>query len=212
MKTSIATRYGPVLAVLLTAAPAARADLVHWSYNWSRSPSEVLSDSGESKITLTDETTQQVIGDSDIVATNLRTFSTAPDGSPDHFTNKSFVLKLTLIDHASSISGALTLTGVFNGTLSEHNANITMTPTGMTTQSIILGNAKYTAKFDYFSPPGPPDATNSGSIGAHVSVTVQLLTGGLPEPNSLILASLGALLLGLARHRRRWQRFPLKPA
>jgi len=211
MKTSIATRYGPVLAVLLTAAPA-RADLVHWSYNWSRSPSEVLSDTGESKITLTDETTQQVIGDSDIVATNLRTFSTAPDGSPDHFTNRPFVLTLTLLDQASSTSGAVTLTGAFNGTLSQHSANITMTPTGVTTQSIVLGDVKYTAKLNYFSPPGPPDATNRGSIGAHVSVTAQLLTQGLPEPNSLILAGLGAVLLGLARHRRRWQRFPLKPA
>ena len=212
MKTSTATRCGTVLAVLLLTGTAARADLVHWSYSWSRSPNDVLSDNGASKIALTDEGVQHVIGNSDIVATNLHTYSTTSDSTPDKFTNKAFTLTLHLTDQASSTSGSVDLTGVFNGTLSAHGANITMKSTGVTTQSLILGNYKYTVSLNSFTPPGPPSASNAGSIGAHVSVTIELLGQGLPEPSSLILAGLGVALLGLARNRRRWQRFPLQPA
>src|SRR5437588_594905 len=62
------------LALLLAAGPGARADWIAWSYNWSRSPAEVLADNPATggKITLTDESQHTVIGDSDVVAANLQ--------------------------------------------------------------------------------------------------------------------------------------------
>src|SRR5437763_860487 len=99
MKNLSARLVWAALAVLPTTGTAARADLVHWSYSWSNSPTQVLSDgAGNSRITLTDEGLQTIIGDSDIVSTNLRTASTAPNGSPDTFTNRPYVLSLTLTD------------------------------------------------------------------------------------------------------------------
>src|SRR5436190_14856895 len=86
------------LAALLTTTDCARADLIHWSYNWSRFPGEILPDNPATggKITLTDESLKSAVGDSDIVATNIRTSSTAPDGTPDHYTNKAYTLSLFL--------------------------------------------------------------------------------------------------------------------
>jgi hypothetical protein len=203
---------GVVLAVLLTTGTAARADLVHWSYSWSRSPSQVQADApGTSYISLSDEAVRQVVGDSDIVSTNLRTVSSAPDGTPDHFTNKPYVLTLTLTDQASNVSGNISFSGVFNGTVAAHSANISSTFTGPTSQTIVLGNYKYTVTLPYYTPPGPPDATNAGSISAHVTVTMELVKN-LPEPSSLLLAGLGVLLVSLVHTRGNWRRFPLLPA
>src|SRR4051794_39657464 len=44
------------LGVLLFTTPAAKAELIPWMYNWSRSPSEIKADApGTGYITLTDE-------------------------------------------------------------------------------------------------------------------------------------------------------------
>src|SRR4051812_20870815 len=105
------------LALLLTAGGGAPAARVVWRYNWSRSPGAALADTPATggKITLTDESQRTVVGDSDVVATNLKTYSTAPDSSPDRFTNKGYTLTLSLTDQASGQSGAASFTGVFNG-------------------------------------------------------------------------------------------------
>ncbi len=203
--------YGVALFVLLAGGTVARAGLVHWSYDWSSSPGQVLSDgAGTSKITLSDEKLRSVIGDSDIVATNLNTFSRAPDSNPDHFTNKAYQLNLLLADQQSGTKGTIQFAGVFNGTVSTHSANIKNTLTTAVKQSLILGHYRYTATLAYFGPPGPPGAVNGGSVGAHVAIDVDLVNN-LPEPSSLPLAGLGVVLLGLVRARSR-RGFPLRPA
>src|SRR5947209_4636682 len=94
------------VTVLLLLAPAARADFIPWQYNWSRSPSVINADApGTGYITLTDEPLKGAAGNSDIVATNLKTFSTAPTDKPDTFTNAKYSLSLTLIDTNSGKSG-----------------------------------------------------------------------------------------------------------
>jgi hypothetical protein len=201
MKHSPVTLLGVALSIVLASASSARADLIPWMYNWSRSPAQINADApGTGHISLSDEPSHFAVGNSNVVATNLRTYSTAAPDKPDVFTHKSYNLILHLVDVQSSTPGTLTFTGEVNGTLSSLSSNLTNTFTGPTTQSIILGTNKYTVTLPTFSQPGPPGSINVGSI----SVTVSPLTvESLPEPGTLALAGLGVALLGLARRFRR---------
>jgi hypothetical protein len=198
------------LAWLLAAAASARADLIQWSYSWSNNPTTISADSpGNGSITLTDESTRSVAGDTDIVATNINVHSTAPKSNPDIFTNKTYTLSLTLTDQASTDSGKLIFNGHLDGTADAGSSKITNTFTGKITQQLVMGNNLYTVTINSYTPPGPPGEIQSGSIGAHATVTVQnihILT--LPEPGALVLAGLGGAACVLARSRRR----PLRAA
>jgi hypothetical protein len=189
------------LALLFVLAPAARADFIPWMYNWSRSPSELHADApGTGYIALTDESLKGAVGDSDIVATNMRTFSTATPQNPDHFTHKAYTLSLFLLDSESGKSGTLTFTGEINGDLGAAFSRLTNTFTGPATETIVLGQHRYTASNLTFSPPGIPGAVNAGSISAHATITV-VSVEQLPEPASLALSGFGMFLLGVVR----WQ-------
>jgi hypothetical protein len=193
MKSVRVPVFGIALLTLLAGAPRARADQILWNYNWSRSPGVLQADApGTGYITLTDESLKSAIGDSDIVATNLRTYSTATDANPDVFTAKPYTLSLFLQDAASGVSGTLTFTGLFDGTLTALSANIKNTFTGQTTQTLVLGDNQYTATLGSYAPPGPSTSSNAGSISAHAIVTVDSLVQDVPEPNSLALALLAA--------------------
>src|SRR5579883_2612732 len=100
MSNAPAPRAAAALVLVLTLAPAARADWIAWTYSWSSSPSTILADDPTTggKITLSTQPTQSAVGDSDIVATNIRTYSTAAPPTPDKFTNKPYSLTLTLTD------------------------------------------------------------------------------------------------------------------
>jgi hypothetical protein len=207
MRHAPATLGGAAAVLLLTLGGSARADLIFWTYNWSRSPAQVMSDApGTSYISLTDESAHQAVGDSDIVATNIRAFSTAPPTNPDHFTAKPYTLTLFLMDQASGISGTITFNGQFDGTMSALNSNITNTFTNAVTQTLVLGTNRYTATIGNYAPPGPTGSSNSGSISAHAVVTVDSLLTDAPEPSTLALAALAVPLLGLAAWRQRYLR------
>jgi hypothetical protein len=203
MKVSPLTLAGVALALLLAPIQTARADFIPWMYNWSRSPADIHADApGTGYITLTDESLKTAVGDTDIVATNLRTFSTATRGHPDVFTAKGYTLGLFLQDVASGQSTTLTFTGQIDGTLSATSANLKNTFTGLTTQTVVLGDNRYTVTIGPYSPPGIPGAANAGSIAAHASVVVE----SLPEPGSLALSGMAAFVLGLARWQARRRR------
>lgn len=198
--------YSPHLfaALMLTLwlTPPAHGDLIPWMYNWSRSPVEILADDpGTGYITLTDESFKRAVGDTDIVATNMRTFSTATVDNPDRFTAKAYTLTLLLLDLDSGQSGTMTFTGQLDGELGAQFSRIQNRFTGPATQSVVLGNYRYTAMDMSFSPPGIPGAVNAGGVSAHATVVIELIQ--VPEPGSLTLSSLGIFLLGFIRLQMR---------
>jgi len=192
---------GSAALVLLLAPISARADLIPWMYNWSRSPTVINADApGTGYITLTDERLKSAVGNSDIVATNLKTFSTATPAHPDTFTAKNYTLSLYLFDTASAQSATLSFTGQLSGTLSAQSSILTNTFTGLTTQSVQLGDNLYTATVGPYAPPGVPGSQNSGGIAAHATITVATITSiDTPEPSTIALAGLGLTLLALRR-------------
>jgi hypothetical protein len=203
MQLSPLTLTGLALALLLVPIQPARADPIAWMYNWSRSPAEIHADTpGTGFITLTDESLKNAIGNSDIVATNLRTFSTATTANPDVFTASPYSLSLFLQDVQSGQSTTLTFTGHIDGTLTALSSNLKNTFTGMTTQSVVLGSNRYTVTIGPYTPPGIPGSANAGSISAHASVIVTPIQN-LPEPGALVLGGLGSIILGMARWRTR---------
>jgi hypothetical protein len=186
---------------LLCLGGAARANLVPWNYNWEPNTPAVLSDNGKSKITVTDEPSGSAVGTSDIVATNLKVVSAADPNHPDTFTAKAYSLNLALTDTPSHTTGTLTFSGVFNGTVSGESSHITTTFNTPLTKSIVLGGNTYTVSIGPFTPPGPPSASNAGSISATALVSVTSGSGGgtnnTPEPATLTLAGLGLACAGL---------------
>jgi hypothetical protein len=182
---------------------SSRADLIPWVYSWSSNPSVIHADApGKSYVTLTDEPVELAVGESDIVATNLRTFSTAPANSPDHFTHAGYSLKVYLYDPASHKSATMVFTGYLDGTLSASNANLANTFTGLASQTVVLGNHIFTANALSYSPPGIPGSVNAGSISGHIMIHIESVVT-LSEPASLTLIGLGMSLLGMTRLRRR---------
>lgn len=183
--------FGTTLAVLLVSATNVNAGLIYWSYAWSRTPTEILADApGTSKITLSDSTLRVREGETDLVATNLRTVSTAPADNPDTFTHKTYTLSLYLLDHASGLDGTLEFTGYLEGKVSAFNVDVDNFFTGLTTQTLILGNHLYVVTIGPYTPVDAPDSDNAGAIGAHARVSIYTV----PEPTGIALSSIGALV------------------
>src|SRR5437763_17034756 len=100
-------RHAPALVFaalvwLLVSVLPARGEFIPWKYNWSRDPSVIYSDTSKTTyITLTDEQLRNAAGSSDIVATNIRTFSDADPNHPAAFTHANYTLTLYLLDVGS---------------------------------------------------------------------------------------------------------------
>jgi hypothetical protein len=212
----ISSLFAPALVLLFFAGTIARADGPDWSYSWDRSPVSVLSDSGNGGVAFTNELQKDASGNSDIVATNLKVFSSATATNPDTITTGgAFKLTLTLTDKASGQQGVFSWTGNLSGTFSVANALVAATFTSPLTMIQELGGHSYAVTIGPYSPPGPPSASNSGSIGAHVEVDGSNPGGGggggggpggtanNPEPSSLVLAGFGLSFLGVAGWRKR---------
>lgn len=200
MKFTPATLGGIAVVLLLGPLPGVRADLIPWMYNWSRTPTEVHADApGTGYITLTDEANRLAAGDSDIVATNLKTFSTATNANKDVFTARPYKLTLTLTDlQTTPASGTITFSGQIDGWLTAQSSLLRNTFTGQTTQELVLAGNRYTVTIGPYTPPGIPGSTNSGSIASLVSVKVEAIVQQLPEPGAIVLTSVGGLVLGVA--------------
>jgi hypothetical protein len=192
--------------VLLGNAAGVRADPVQWSYSWTSTPGNILANApGTGYVSLTDEKSVQAEGSTDIVATNLKTHSTAPYNNPDVFTNAGYAVTLTITDQASGKSGTMTFHGLLNGTVTVNSSNLKNQFIGQTEQTLVLGNHVYKVTIGPYVPPGPPNSGNSGSVGAHAEALVTVQT--LPEPATLVLSLSGfVLVLGARVGRRRRRR------
>ena len=194
--------FGLALACVLSGAGGARADLIPWTYNWAPGPTVVTSDTGAGRLELTNEPMGHALGDTDVVATNIKAFSTASPDAPDVFTNRPYALSMTLKDTASGAAGVLTFTGAFSGTLTSGSANITNAFTGLTTQTLTLGANTYTVTIGNYAPPAPPGAINAGAISAFAQVSVNPAEAA-PEPSACALACVGLVSAAGAYWRRR---------
>lgn len=194
------------------ATPTATPE-VQWSYNFTPSQSFVSADApGSGTVSFTNEPTKNATNSSDVVVTNLRDSSTATASSPDTLnTNGGWKIGFQLTDASSTGANATSpmmyFTGKLSGTFSSSNSNITDTFTGQTsyTWTAPSGN-QYTVALTGYTPPGPPTASNAGSISAHVTVGPHISGGGgtgTPEPSSLVLSCLGLGFAGLASWRKR---------
>ena len=203
-KTRLVT---PVVILLLVSASQVRAGNINWSYNWTPGSLALYGDAGTTGgyVAFTDEPSGSATGSSDVVATNLRTVSKASPDTPDGFTtagNYSTTMQIT--DLQSGAVGSLTFNGKLGGTFSDSNANVSNAFTGLTTQQLVLGNNTYTVTIGPYTPPGPPNATNAGSISAFVEVDGGVgITSNAPEPTSLALSLFGLTTLGAGWWRKR---------
>jgi hypothetical protein len=207
--------FASTAGLLCLAGPQARAGLIpapnaQWSYNFTPNQSVVSADApGTGTVSFTNEPTKNATGNSDVVVTNLKVTSTAPAIGGDTFNSSgAWKIGLVLSDQASGTnSGTLWFTGKLGGNFSSSNSNVTDTFTGTKTYTWTASNGNvYTVSLTGYTPPGPPTASNSGSISAHV--TVQMPDGnghpaGAPEPSSLVLSCLGLTFAGAASWRKR---------
>jgi hypothetical protein len=215
---SLAQFFGASLGLLILAGVQARAEPISWDFSWEPSSLVIAADGGGTGgVSLTLQPPVGAQGPSDIVATNLRTFSSAPVTTPDTIAQGNYSLTLTLSDTESGRSGNITYTGYLSGSFSTSSSNLANTFTGETSQELILGSNKYAVSIGPYAPPGPPGAANAGTISAHVEVErVPPGDGGdgddddgdpptrpTPEPSTLLLSCLGMSCLGVASWRKR---------
>jgi hypothetical protein len=212
MKRFLTSPVAALIVLLLTSAfsHAGVVDptTVQWTYNFMPGAPAVLADGNPAAgVTFTNEPTGHAVGSSDIVATNLRVFSAAPGTTPDMLTgsngNYSLSLGLSTTDSTgATVNGTLTFHGTLSGSFSSQNSNVGNQFGPDFTQQLSLGDFTFTATLSSYTPPGPPDQINAGSISAFVDVS-SISTAQVPEPATLLLSCLGGLsFLGAAWRRR----------
>jgi hypothetical protein len=212
-----------VLAVLMLAAVGAevRAEMTHWVYETSGTRPSVydgyiqqggLGISGP--LGRHDE-----FGAATFRVLDFHTFNTdnqKGDGYPDSFWRVRYTANLAIQDGDSKLSGTLYFHGALYGKANEqtHVSGIYTLFEGPTTQSITIGNNRYTATIGPFHPfvwaPVPPiiPGQDSGehfaaSLDAHVDVAAVGPTIVTPEPSSLALAGIGLAAAASAAWRKR---------
>lgn len=179
-----------------------------WTYNWYPGAASVLADGNPmAGISFTDEPAKKAVGSTDIVATNLKVFSTALAVSPDVLkANGDYALNLVLATKEGKIDykGELKFTGKLSGSFSKESSNVKNKFLDGGPKSVDLGSYRFTVELVAYTPPGPPDQSNAGSIAAHVEIT-SLKPADVPEPTAILLSIMGASMLGGAALRKRRQ-------
>jgi hypothetical protein len=183
-------------SLLLLAGSSARADLISWTERGVAGPQTVWGENHQGQIVFTPQMRRGRDGDTEIVAANLRTISHASADSPNQFVNASFTLALHFHDNQSGQNGLVTFKGVFNGTLSARSGNISVALDSTTpaTQTMDLAHHLYSVTLN---------TPALGAPGGRYAFTASVRVQHNPEPSSLLLAALGAPLLGLTAWRRR---------
>lgn len=205
-KHSLPTCAGIALALLSLTTASARADTI-WSYDWTPSSTQINANAGGSGyLTLTNSPDHTASGSSNTVITNIQATSTATSSNPATFNQVPISFALQLEDATSKATSTVTFSGNFGGYITANSANVQLTFTSPTSQTLTLGGNQYQAVVGTYTPPGPPGAVNAGSLNAFVTVTPTSgggHTSSTPEPGTLTLACLALPLVGLCRWRKR---------
>jgi hypothetical protein len=206
------TAHASAVALLLAFGAGAQASnlppsSVAWSYNWSPGSPAVTADGNPSAgVTFTNEPTKVAVGNSDIVASNIRVFSSATAAAPDVLASSgaySLNLQLSVNDNGQAFTKTLSFAGKLAGTLSAEAAQISNVFDGaMKKQTVKLGSYKFEVELIGYVGPGPQDQSNAGSISAHVTVS-KITPAQVPEPSTMLLSGLGLTFLGGAAWRKR---------
>jgi hypothetical protein len=202
----------PICAVALftlaVTATAARADQTPISFGYDfTTPQTVTGDAGNfGSVAFATTNGGTTTGPSaTLTAASLTAVSAAPSNNPDTFTGETYNVTLALHDTASGKSVSLTFVGKLFGTLTATTTNIT-TSFATSTQTLTLGNDKYTVTVGPLVPPAKATATVIGDLMTTVAVQAgvgPVVTPAVqsPEPSALVLAG-----LGLAATLGRWTR------
>lgn len=190
-------------------------DQIVWHYDWEPGAAAVYSDNAPTgAVTFTNENPTQATGSSDIVATNLRVASTLPASSPNVITTSgayTLSLDLSMTENSVLYQGSHIFSGKLSNTFSSESANVKNAfGAGSASLHVFnLGSYLFTVTLDAYTPPGPPSQFNTGSISAHVEVTLDDDTGVItetPEPGTMALAGLAVTCLGGVAWRKRRQK------
>ena len=215
MKRLTATLAGSTFALLLIGAAAQAAPI--FNYNWSPDTEKHFADGfgpGDTDhyVDFSNEppknaSVNPTSHSTHVVATNLKVFSSADDNTPDTI-NSNYQLTLVLQDLATGHSHTFTFGGTLSGSFSTGTSNIDNSFTGSTAGNWTDTNGDaFKVTIDTYTPPGPPNASLAGSVGATVFYTAG---GGnhnpppshSPEPSTLLLSFLGLSGAGMASWRR----------
>jgi hypothetical protein len=214
------------LALLLVAgtslqAASMPASQVVWQYNFTpvtptpSSPVVYASNAAGNNagITFTNDVTRTAVGPStSIVATNLKAF--APQNGTFSFNNNAWKLSMLLStsDAAGPHSATLFFGGKIAGDYSVGHSNLSNTPVGSTTQTVMLGAYDFTVTLLPVILPGPANQGIQGSIATSVSIKPHgtPVPAQTPEPSTMLLSGLGLTFLGASAWRRK--RRPLAAA
>jgi hypothetical protein len=189
-----------------------RAEMTHWSYESIGAPNPVMPSNSAGgpvgHITLTGITPMQP----ELGSATVRVLNLTATGTHMVFTNSQFAIGMRISDTASHQVGNMFFTAAFNGTLDAptQSSSVTVTFLNPSTQSLVLGQTKYTVTIGPYHPlqfaiTGPADGktgTFSGSIDAQVSVSPNN-PSNTPEPSGLALAGMGLITVAGAAWRKR---------
>jgi len=169
-----------------------------------------------SKIQLSNEPGVPEAASTNIVATNISVISSATRNHEDSFfdggssttSSGGFALRLNIKDLQSNAETALDFHGRFVGNLSSTSSNLDVMWDHNYDQAhaivFTLGTNEYSVYFKSYAPPGPPAASQQGSMTFHVDARPLDLQKA-PEPSTMVLSCVGLSLMGLAGWRKRRQ-------
>ncbi|NBO90866.1 MAG: PEP-CTERM sorting domain-containing protein [Planctomycetia bacterium] len=200
------------LSVTVAQAAPLPTDQVQWQYNWTPgTPSVSSNNSPVGVVTFTNELPTFATGSSDIVATNLRVASTLPATTPNVLTTNgaySMGLTISMFENGTLHTGSHTFTGKLSGTFSSEASNVknSFDPGSGSFVVFQLGSYDFTVRMDAYTPPGPPSAVQTGSISAHVEVSLRdtpPVVTETPEPGTMVLGGLALTCIGGVAWRKR---------
>ncbi len=198
------------LALLAACTPASHAENIQWTYDWNTRPILVHSD-GESTggVVLTNEPAHQHTNSFNTVIAYLWSFSSAQPAHPDRFTNEPYTLSVKITDGETHKSGTLSFAGKLSGTawgfgflpsgvLVKGETHLVNTFTSKLTQQIHLGHHLYTVTLGKFVNPD-----TSGGVIREGRIEAYIRTQHNPEPSTLVLCCVGAVVVGAGHWWRR---------